>query len=59
VDKTDALENGVKDTAATDKVKSATGGKKPWVTPAATFEQVSEVTKITGGGVNDGGTCHS
>ncbi|HEX8154065.1 MAG TPA: hypothetical protein VF698_13105 [Thermoanaerobaculia bacterium] len=33
--------------------------KKPWVTPAATVEQVSEVTKITGGGSGDGTSCHT
>lgn len=33
--------------------------KKTWVTPAATVEQVSDVTKITGSGSTDGSACHS
>jgi hypothetical protein len=33
--------------------------KKPWVTPAATVEQVSDATRVTGGGSTDGGFCHS
>jgi hypothetical protein len=34
--------------------------KKPWFTPTATIEQVSEVTKIAlGVGLDGPGNCHS
>lgn len=33
--------------------------KKTWVVPAATIEQVSEATQISGGGSGDGASCHS
>lgn len=33
--------------------------KKAWVTPSATVEQVSEVTKILSGGSGDGTSCHT
>jgi hypothetical protein len=38
---------------------TATAEKKAWITPSATVEQVSDVTKVTGGGSTDGCCCHS
>jgi uncharacterized Fe-S cluster protein YjdI len=40
-------------------VCNAPDEKKPWITPSATVEQVSEVTQISGGGSGDGTSCHT
>lgn len=47
MNKTEIVENGI------------TEEKKTWVTPEATVEQVSDATKVTGGGTTDGVSCHS
>ena len=48
----------VSDNEKTNSVETETE-KKPWVTPTATAEQVSEVTKTNLGGGADAVTCHS
>ena len=49
-----------KDPQDREQPKGATGGKKPWVKPAATVEEVAQVTRLTAAGSGkDGAMCHS